>query len=766
MSNQNRKKKGGKSAGGKPGVFLKRSLNVVQVGDVTLLEAVATPAGEGRLVQAFFRHGTPAAPLRAGRDLDVIEMRAIGNAPVLRAMVADSRGKVRFSLAGAQFALDPMAPETGLFAGMNVVFGVRNGETAAITLDWLRYHVRHHGLQGALILDRARPGSDAAYEKALRAGVARIEGLERVVLLECAVPLGQDGLPAEAHPCNVPGAPGKDRMEIPAADPWTAPLGNMQIYELARARFLGEARAVANIDPFDLIPPAPDGSIFDRACAAAEGCIRLAGVQCYPWRVRVGDATHFADHICVQFDAKGTRNRWCVAPQKLGRNSVWRLIRVVGANPGPRETAVFHRHMALRHPTDSVSKIVPKTSLIEDAAILARATGEFGHKPVRMPEETLAKSTGKARRTAIVTTMKNEGPFILEWIAYHRAIGVSDFLVYTNDCTDGTDSMLKLLQKKGIVQHRENPFKGTGLKPQHAALQAAENEDLVKRADWLICMDVDEFISIHTGKGRLEDLFRAVPEANMISLTWRLFGNNDIHEYSDSLICENFTRCADKMARKPHQAWGFKTLFANIGLFKKLGVHRPKGLKPQLWEKIRWANGSGQAMPSSMFRNGWRSTTRTVGYDLVTLNHYALRSAESFLVKRDRGRVNHVDRDQGLSYWFRMNNNARENRDIHRMLPALKAELAQLMADPEIAAAHEFSVARHREKIAELRAREDYAAFYALLTSPRLERMSRMHLRFGANVFLAGPDCVPDEIVARDPDEDFLFTVERTQTTH
>lgn len=43
-----------------------------------------------------------------------------------------------------------------------------------------------------------------------------------------------------------------------------------------------------------------------------------------------------------------------------------------------------------------------------------------------------------------------------------------------------------------------------------------------------------------------------------------------------------------------------------------------------------------------MFRNGWRSTIETYGYDLVQLNHYAVRSAESFLVKRDRGRVNHV----------------------------------------------------------------------------------------------------------------------------
>lgn len=81
-----------------------------------------------------------------------------------------------------------------------------------------------------------------------------------------------------------------------------------------------------------------------------------------------------------------------------------------------------------------------------------------------------------------------------------------------------------------------------------------------------------------------------------------------------------------------------------------MGVHRPKGLQPQLLKHIRWVNGSGKALSKSDFRNAWRSTKNTYGYDLVSLNHYAVHNADSFLVKRDRGRVNHVDRDQGLAY--------------------------------------------------------------------------------------------------------------------
>ncbi|MEO0357622.1 MAG: glycosyltransferase family 2 protein, partial [Pseudomonadota bacterium] len=212
--------------------------------------------------------------------------------------------------------------------------------------------------------------------------------------------------------------------------------------------------------------------------------------------------------------------------------------------------------------------------------------------------------------------------------------------------------------------------------------------------------------------------------------------------------------------------WGFKTLFQTNGIFKKLGVHRPKGLKPQLWDDIEWLNGSGHPIPKDMFRNAWRSTTETYGYDLVQLNHYAVRSAESFLVKRDRGRVNHVDRDQGLSYWFRMNNNAENNTDIQPLVGRLNAEMERLLADPDIAAAHAHSVAAHLAKIEELKATSNYSAFYETLTSSRLERLSEMHHHFGANVFLAGPDVVPDQVVFSEPGPDFFFTVDATEATH
>lgn len=739
--------------------LITRSIQAQVFGNIVLLDAIATPNGK---VELFFDHTSFLPKSIATEIFEDGEFTSVGNAPWI--VGTPKSETISATLAGRAREITPALPQSDIMAGRNVALATRNGETADAVLDWLAFHVKHQGLTGAVILNRAAPNTDPDFYAGIETGLKALPADLKVLIVEATEPLGNRKSPAESHPFATPGAPGKDRMDIPNPDPWAAPLADVLIYELLRRKYLEQARAVANIEVYDLIPRTGEASVFDLAQSAENGTVQLVGSQCYPWRARDHDAVRFSDHICVQFDEKKKRGRWCVAPAKLPKGAVFRLIRVGGVEP--KVGYPFFRYMGLRHTAKTVSKIVPKASLIENAELIQMAQKEWDYKPISMPVEDVVKPPRGDNSVAIVTCMKNEGPFILEWIAYHRAIGVTGFLVYTNDCTDGTDTLLELLQSKGYLQHRDNAFHGTGLKPQHHALQQAEKEEVYKGADWAISMDVDEFINVKVGDGTMPALFEALPDANLISCTWRLFGNNDVHEYEDAFLLDQFSNCAPEFANKPHQAWGFKTLFKNVGLFKKLGVHRPKGLKPQVWDKIRWYNGSGKPMPREEYRNAWRSNADTYGYDMVQLNHYAVRSAESFLVKRDRGRVNHVDRDQGLAYWFRMNNNYVEERSIQRMIPKLRAEYDRLLADPEIAAQHEACVVAHREKIDGLRATENYSKFYGELTGARMEKLARLHHHFGANVFLMGPESVPDSVIDTEHDEKFFFTVERGETAH
>ncbi|MCJ7872393.1 glycosyltransferase family 2 protein [Phaeobacter sp. J2-8] len=324
----------------------------------------------------------------------------------------------------------------------------------------------------------------------------------------------------------------------------------------------------------------------------------------------------------------------------------------------------------------------------------------------------------------IVGCMKNEGPYILEWVAYHRAIGVDNFLIYTNDCTDGTDEILTRLQDLGILQHRKNND-WSGKSPQQSALNQSLKEPVIENADWIIHIDVDEFINVRCGNGTLQDFLDRVPDATNIAMTWRMFGHDGVARLDDRFVIEQFESCAPKYCPKPHTAWGFKTMVRNIGAYQKLSCHRPNKLIPEKAEGVHWVNGSGQPMGDEVKKNGWRNSKRTIGYDLLQLNHYALRSAESYLIKRQRGRALHVDRSIGLNYWIRMDWNDARDITIKRNVPRLRAEYDRLLADPVLGQQHRAALDWHLAKAAELHANPEFEDLYQQAIKLKLNEVER-----------------------------------------
>ncbi len=411
-------------------------------------------------------------------------------------------------------------------------------------------------------------------------------------------------------------------------------------------------------------------------------------------------------------------------------------------NGVPRRWSLLGK-LLKKHDIDAKAARIP-VSMVLDAGrpsgfgVMDRGLGESlhvgdVHKPKaeaepslpdgKTPSRTSPASVVEARpadadqlgRMLILTCMKNEGPYILDWISYHLSIGVEHFLVYTNDCDDGTDEILDHLATRGFVTRLDNPFE-PGEKPQWVALNDAPSQPVFQRADRYICMDVDEYIDIHTGDGTLAALIEATGDPDLISFTWRFYGCGGVVGFEDRPVTELFTRAAPEFTRKPHHNWGFKTMARLPLAFERLGVHRPSRLRPDADPPV-WVNGSGLPMPSIYIDDGWRSTKLSWGYGLATLNHYAVRSVESFLVKRDRGRVNHINRDQGLEYWQIFNRNDEEANSIIPAARRAEAITRMLKADQVLADLHASSVEWHRAKIAELLERAEFRDLYERLTA-------------------------------------------------
>ncbi|MEQ6203720.1 glycosyltransferase family 2 protein [Sulfitobacter sp. HNIBRBA2951] len=325
----------------------------------------------------------------------------------------------------------------------------------------------------------------------------------------------------------------------------------------------------------------------------------------------------------------------------------------------------------------------------------------------------------------IVGCMKNEAPYITEWVAYHRAMGVDNFLIYTNGCEDGTTEILDRLQEMGVLQHRNNDdWKGNS--PQQYALNCALEEPVIKNAEWIIHIDVDEFMNVRCGNGTVQDFIEAVPDATNVAMTWRLFGHNGVTKLSDEFVIDQFDTCAPKFCPKPHTVWGFKTMFKNIGAYEKISCHRPNKLDEGFENKVKWVNGSGKDMTKDVATNGWRSSKKNIGYDLLQLNHYALRSAESFLIKRQRGRALHVDRSIGINYWIRMDWSDFRDITIKRNVPRLRAEYDRLMEDPTLRQWHETGLDWHRAKAAELHKNPEFADLYRDALAVKLTETERV----------------------------------------
>ncbi len=327
-------------------------------------------------------------------------------------------------------------------------------------------------------------------------------------------------------------------------------------------------------------------------------------------------------------------------------------------------------------------------------------------------------------RALAVLCVRNEGAFLLDWLAHHRAVGFTDFLVFSNDCDDGTDVMLDRLQARGVLTHVRNDRHGDK-GPQWSALQLADKHPLLAKADWVLVLDIDEYVNIHVGAHRLGDLWAALPDATAIPLTWRMFGNAGVDAYEDRPVTSVFTRAAPSVLYWPWRAQMFKTLFRNDGSYCRLGVHRPRDPDPDRLAAQRWFDGSGCGLPALFHRARVFSPLGHDSHRLVQLNHYALGSMEGYLLKCDRGRANREGAPFDMGYWVDRNFSDVEDRTILAVDAA--SERAGFAADAALSSLHQTAVGWRHSRIRALMQDEAWRALFGrLLMTPPTRVLSKV----------------------------------------
>ncbi|MEX0318707.1 MAG: glycosyltransferase family 2 protein [Ruegeria sp.] len=307
-------------------------------------------------------------------------------------------------------------------------------------------------------------------------------------------------------------------------------------------------------------------------------------------------------------------------------------------------------------------------------------------------------------RCVAITCMRDDGSYILEWLAHHIPRGFDHFLILTHDCTDGTPALLNALAAAGIVTHV--PFQRRGkATAQWQALKLARAHPLLETTDWALFFDCDEFLWLPPDLPTIQHLLAAFEAQSgpfdALTIPWRFYGAGGAQAREEGLTPERFVAAAPPDLHFP-MAHLFKSLI-RPACFDKLGVHRPKRHSgPGL---PRWLAADGTPLPPIFARQSARislyGTPR--GQDRIGLNHYSLRSVEEFLVKRQRGLPNHMDRQIGLDYWVERNWNTVQDTRLLPMLDATRATLAELLSLPGVHEAHQACHAAYAKRAQQVR---------------------------------------------------------------
>ncbi|MBE8954360.1 MAG: glycosyltransferase family 92 protein [Quinella sp. 2Q5] len=230
---------------------------------------------------------------------------------------------------------------------------------------------------------------------------------------------------------------------------------------------------------------------------------------------------------------------------------------------------------------------------------------------------------------AIVAIMKNEGPYLKEWLDYHLAAGVEHFYIYDNESPDNQAEIAAPYVKAGLVDYIPAPGKG---------MQMPVYIDAVKRfkfqARYMAFIDGDEFIFPKTNRPIAEvvdEILSGKPNAAGVAVNWHCFGSNG-HEAADYSkgVLERFTR------RAPSD-WAPD----GLGNAHVKTISNPRKVNfignphfANYFEGLYSVNERGGIVQGPF--------NQPVAAEKIVINHYFSKSREEFSLKQNRGRASVV----------------------------------------------------------------------------------------------------------------------------
>jgi hypothetical protein len=259
-------------------------------------------------------------------------------------------------------------------------------------------------------------------------------------------------------------------------------------------------------------------------------------------------------------------------------------------------------------------------------------------------------------KIAVCAIFKDESPYLLEWLAFHKMIGVDLFVLYDNSSTDGGGDLIRqssFARNVTLIDWSDRPGQISAYRHFHA--------NYAKAFTWAAFIDLDEFIMPVSG-GSIRDILlrKAYESYSAIVLNWLIFGPSGHTKRPGGLVIENFTwRIPDDAEANRH----VKSLVRTKDLVSI-------GSTPHIFDcSGPTCNTRGEAVMSYAMQP-------TVCHGMMVINHYFTKSVEEWSLKRRRGRGDSLD-----PYGDRIFSDVQQQstvQDTHalRFVPRLRALLS------------------------------------------------------------------------------------------
>ncbi len=265
-------------------------------------------------------------------------------------------------------------------------------------------------------------------------------------------------------------------------------------------------------------------------------------------------------------------------------------------------------------------------------------------------------------KIAITSIQRNRNPYIVEWIAFHLAMGFNQFYIYCHKTVDGmTETLQRLAQWYPITVF---PLYNDD-KPQIVAYQHAWAH-FGNSVDWMAFIDGDEFL-FPTQVSSIQEALAPFNGASLSALGvyWKCYGSNGHIAEPKGLLLENYPR---------HSTTDFGPNQHIKSIVR--GGAKVNPVRSHLFDTELGTFDEHMRPITSGYMVNYQPT-----YDVLRINHYVVQSQQYFFeIKQGIGAA---DLSSGAGYrtnsWFDVHDRNEEDDGVALgFLPRLKEKVAEL----------------------------------------------------------------------------------------